>query len=814
MYCTKRVEVSTTSRFRGRNPTASRRANNEILGTMVQLRFWPTGVMPQSLGPYSLIKRIAIGGTAEIYLARKKGQLGGFEKYYALKVILPQRQGDEEAEKVMVDEARLTSQLQHDNIVGVLDLDQDDGRLYMVMEYVRGQDLSMVLDALRRVNGLLAIEVAAYIAREACAGLQYAHTRTASDGQPLGLVHRDVSPQNIIVGVEGDVKLIDFGVAKMRGRGRIETKTGIIKGKLRYMAPEYAIGNQQDSRSDIFAVGLCLFELMTGRPAYDDAEYEGTELLERIKTAEIPRPSTLRDDVPPELDAICAKALAAHPDDRYQTALEMQKELAVYLANAAPDFTKAHLSTYVSRLFEKLSIMPEGASEVNADGVDANDLRASRSTPGPAQAIDASDHDSTDPVPIPEDARLPGEGDIPDELPPELEPTDVSIEVREVRGESWNTPTGELKLDEPKLERGPSKTPDDEADLDTAQLMTQSGFNRLVKRRPDEDSYALIDTPDRLKTTDLKIPRPSSLKKKTSSKADDSPEESPPAEIEISMADRIPTGESPVLTSADDVTMPVDSSQHASHVAGPREPTGETEAIPDAPTEGLERPIDAIAEAPTEGLQRPADAVLPGAAPISNPAPASTTGDTDRSQPIPIHSHPMTGAPIDASHADSSAAFPAHYEAATESNPRPRTNSPPGADVSASFQARPGSAQNADVSASFQARPDPSAAPQADSSASFNANPDVSASFQARPDMSGSIQSHADMSGSFTPAPEKKEGGTGSRIGFRAFSELQERYYDWIATEKGRRKANTIVVTVIGVIFVSLLIWTLFMLPS
>lgn len=770
----------------------------------------------KSLGPYTLLKRIAVGGTAEIYLARKSGQLGGFEKYYALKVMLPQRRNDEDAEKVFVDEARLTSQLQHDNIVGVLDLDQDDGRVYMVMEYVRGQDLSMVLDALRRHNGLLAIEVAAFLAREACAGLQYAHTRKASDGQPLGLVHRDISPQNILVGVEGDVKIIDFGVAKMRGRGRIETKTGIIKGKLRYMAPEYAIGNQQDARGDIFAVGLCLFELMTGRPAYDDADSEAIDLVERIKTADIPTPSSLREDVPPELDAICRKALAAHPDDRYQTALAMQKELSVYLANAAPDFTKAHLSTYVSRLFERLEILPEVTSEVNADGIDARELRASREkreSEAPTEAFVHRNRDSAEPGPIPKNGELQPEPSR-EQQGTELEPTDVSIRVKDIRRDEdpWNTPTGELQLENgaPELADGPSKQREatDKELLEKAELVTQSGFQRLLKRKPDEDSTARIEFgEDRVKTMDLKIPSPGGLRKKSESMdtpRDAAPskahaESEPPAEIEISMADRIPTEEGKVLTSANDATIPVSPGSSASL---PGE-LGESRKPP--------MPADSEAEAPTEGLGRPENTVLPGAPEplLKGPRPPQPReGQASTSQSTPERS-----------------TFFAHHEAPTGSNKIPSESerppasqhmtdhsasfrdraSPSAADVSASFQARPGHTP-ADASAGFSARPD--------ASSSMLASPDVSSSFQARPETSGSFDAQSDMSGAFTPAPEKKEGGTGSRTGFRGLKEIRERYDAWVATEQGRKKSNLVVVTVLGFIFIGLLIWTLFMLPD
>lgn len=321
----------------------------------------------KTLGPYTLLRRIAVGGMAELYLAKKTGGLGGFEKFYALKAILPHHIGDEDQEKLMIDEARLTSQLRHDNIITVLDLDRDQNRMFMVMEYVRGHDLSVLVDKLRHARGMLALEIAAYVTREICAGLHYLHSQVGADGQPLNLIHRDVSPQNVLIGVDGDVKLIDFGVAKARGKDRVETKTGIIKGKLKYMAPEYATGNLQDARSDIFAAGLILYELITGSPAYDETQVSPAEFLERIKYARVPHPSELRSDIPEDLQKIVAKSLALHPDKRYPSALEMQHDLSIYLSRAAPHFSKSHCSVYFQSVFQRLGIEPELPSNISAD---------------------------------------------------------------------------------------------------------------------------------------------------------------------------------------------------------------------------------------------------------------------------------------------------------------------------------------------------------------------------------------------------------------------------------------------------------------
>jgi serine/threonine protein kinase len=329
--------------------------------------------MERKLGPYEIQKRLAVGGLAEIFLGRKAGMLG-FEQRYALKVLLPQYAESEEHRKLMIDEARLTARLDHPNIIKVHDLISDDGTLVMVMEYINGMDLSRLLDDLRRLGQRMPIPAALWIAQEMCAGLHYAHTRTDTEGNHLRIVHRDVSPQNVLIGYGGEAKLIDFGVAKAAGVGRLETKTGIIKGKLAYMAPEYAVGSQQDPRSDVFAAGLCLFEMVSGRPAYDIAEPK--KLIEVVKQASIPAPGTLRDGVPPELDAIVAKATERNPDDRFATAQEFQRTLASLHARFASDFNRERFAGWLDALRRKMTALAGEAPQNSSPSADTPAARS------------------------------------------------------------------------------------------------------------------------------------------------------------------------------------------------------------------------------------------------------------------------------------------------------------------------------------------------------------------------------------------------------------------------------------------------------
>jgi serine/threonine protein kinase len=303
----------------------------------------PTLKLNSYFGPYYLIKLIAVGGMAEVYLAQAKGTRG-LERQLALKVILPDFADDESFVQMLVDEARLTVRLNHANIVQNFDLGKIGNSYYISMEYMDGLDFFKLLTTLTCLNRELPIEAACWIVSQALLGLDYAHTKCDEQGQPLQIIHRDISPQNILLSRHGEVKLVDFGIAKAANLTH-RTRTGVIKGKLVYMSPEQAWGEKVDQRTDIFSTGIVLYEALTGGSLY--MELNPVKLLETVRKAEIPVPSTRRPIIPPELDALVMKALAPVAANRYQTAREFSQTIMEFLRRYAPTYSARELGMLV-----------------------------------------------------------------------------------------------------------------------------------------------------------------------------------------------------------------------------------------------------------------------------------------------------------------------------------------------------------------------------------------------------------------------------------------------------------------------------------
>jgi serine/threonine protein kinase len=297
------------------------------------------------LGNFRLVSQIAVGGMAEIYEAIAPG-VAGFEKHLALKIIHPNYAEDPAFVQMLIDEAKLAVQLVHENIVKTYDLGHADGQYYISMELIDGFDLFRVLRRASEKSVEFPVEIAAYIAHEVAAGLDYAHKKKDPQGRPLQIVHRDVSPQNVLISGSGEVKLVDFGIAKASLR-RQETAAGVIKGKYYYMSPEHAWGEKVDARSDVFAAGILLWEMLVGQMLYLDDDLE--VLLDRVRRAQVERPSTKRTGLPRELEDIVMRALKRRPEERYQTAGEMATALATFARKAAPDFSRQKLGTFVEK---------------------------------------------------------------------------------------------------------------------------------------------------------------------------------------------------------------------------------------------------------------------------------------------------------------------------------------------------------------------------------------------------------------------------------------------------------------------------------
>lgn len=311
----------------------------------------------ETIGDYILEEKIASGGMAELFKAKRKG-VEGFEKTVAVKRILPNVAEDREFIDMLIDEAKIASQLSHPNIVQIFDLGKKEGSYFIAMEYVHGKDLRTILKTLNSKAKILPYELSAYIAMKICDALYYAHNKRDSAGKPLKIVHRDVSPQNILISYEGEVKLTDFGVAKASVKLH-QTVAGQIKGKMLYMSPEQSKGSKDiDSRADIYSLGCVLFEMITGKKLFM-AESE-MAVLEKVQKGKIIKPSKLNPDVPSQLESIVLKALKPRPSDRYQSALEMRKELEKFILTRRKTLPDNHdLSLFMAELFpDEFAISP------------------------------------------------------------------------------------------------------------------------------------------------------------------------------------------------------------------------------------------------------------------------------------------------------------------------------------------------------------------------------------------------------------------------------------------------------------------------
>jgi serine/threonine protein kinase len=333
----------------------------------------PDGTSPFSplqpgyrLDRYELLGPLAEGGMASVWIARQRGK-HGFEKLVALKTILPQYASDLRFQQMFLDEARIASRIEHFNVARILDLGEEHDVLYLAMEYVDGDSLSKLRRAWQKKKISPPAGIILRILADVCSGLHEAHELRGEDGRLLEIVHRDVSPHNILVSVKGVTKLIDFGIAKARDRLAGETNAGVLKGKIQYMAPEQALGRKVDRRADLWAVGATLYHVLTGKPPFDADNTLGS--LHLLTSGQPPPP--LPPSVHPAISALARKALTTPPDKRFSSAAEMRDAIEAAMLDAkvfatAPDvasFVVEHLSERTAKRRQIIDIALAAAAE-------------------------------------------------------------------------------------------------------------------------------------------------------------------------------------------------------------------------------------------------------------------------------------------------------------------------------------------------------------------------------------------------------------------------------------------------------------------
>ncbi|MBI1946588.1 MAG: serine/threonine protein kinase [Deltaproteobacteria bacterium] len=320
--------------------------------------------LPRKFDRYELLKKLATGGMAEIFLAKQSG-LEGFEKVVVLKRILPHLAQDEEFVSMFLDEARIAAKLSHPNVVQIYDLGKADGTYYIAMEYVSGRNVQHLIGKAQQRGEMTPVEHVCRILAGVCDGLHYAHSRKDYDGTPLNIVHRDISPQNVLVSFAGGVKVVDFGIAKASTQ-LAQTRAGVLKGKYAYMSPEQVRGAKIDHRSDVFAVGLVMYEMLTGVRAFE--RDSSLKTLKAIVQEKPLNPRELNPDVPMEVVKLLSKALEKNPDRRYKTAQEMQLALEDYLEASPKKSNNVRLSRYMYDIFDDELNAKDGTMVVKGIG--------------------------------------------------------------------------------------------------------------------------------------------------------------------------------------------------------------------------------------------------------------------------------------------------------------------------------------------------------------------------------------------------------------------------------------------------------------
>ncbi len=343
---------------------------------------------PIPFGKYLLLDRVNIGGMAEVWRGKSFGA-GGFERLVAIKRILPNIAEDEEFISMFIDEAKITVQLTHANIAQVYELGHIANSYFIAMEYIPGKDMRAIFDRGRKKGEPAPIPLTCYVVGKLCEGLDYAHRKKDGMGRDMNIVHRDVSPQNVLISYEGEVKVIDFGIAKAAGKAT-KTQAGILKGKFAYMSPEQIRGLPLDRRSDVFAIGVCLYEMLTGERLFvGDSDFS---VLEKVRKAEVLPPSTYNRRIPEALEKIVLKALARDVEERYQYASELADDLQRFLITSDSIFSRKDLMQYMKSTF---------AEDVEREKLRIQDYADVKPSEGMLAALDMGMPSSPRPAPLP-----------------------------------------------------------------------------------------------------------------------------------------------------------------------------------------------------------------------------------------------------------------------------------------------------------------------------------------------------------------------------------------------------------------------------
>ena len=319
----------------------------------------PGDLVGREVGRYTVLSHLASGGMAELYIARQQS-VGGFEKQVVLKILQPRYAKNPRVVTMFLDEARLAAKLNHPAIVHVYDVADEGGLKYIAMEYIHGETIADIVKRGLAVDRYLPLEHGIHIVSQTAAGLAYAHERKEGDGRVVRIVHRDVSPTNILVSYEGQTEIVDFGIA--RAQDELREESGILPGKASYMSPEQVRGEVVDHRSDIFALGIILYELTLCQRLYrGPAEV----VMKRIVNERVQPPTAIRRDYPAALELIVMRALEKRPEDRYQSAQQMHDDLEEFLDESGLRSGNRRVALYMNELFA-----PDAAAGLGGEAAD------------------------------------------------------------------------------------------------------------------------------------------------------------------------------------------------------------------------------------------------------------------------------------------------------------------------------------------------------------------------------------------------------------------------------------------------------------